>query len=74
MADKPEEKREYVVKTVQPDETTLNKDGFVGVDPIYQNFANDVDEPLEGDDDDDEPAAKAEAPKDDKPAAKPAAK
>jgi len=35
-----------VFETVNPDETTLDKDGFVGVDPIYQNFANSTDKPL----------------------------
>lgn len=29
-----------------PVDSTLNADGFVGVDPVYQNFANDTDEPL----------------------------
>lgn len=44
-------------QSVNPDESSLNANGFVGVDPIYQNFANKTDAPLE---DGDEPAEEAE--------------
>lgn len=40
-----------VFEVKQPDDTTLNRDGYVGTDPIYQNHANETDAPLgeEGD-------------------------
>jgi heat shock protein HspQ len=33
-------------QTVQPHESPFTGNGFVNVDPVYQNFANEVDEPL----------------------------
>ena len=54
------------IKTVNPEDGVLDKDGFVGVDPVYQNFANKTDAPLgeaaDEEDDEDEDA------EDDKPA------
>lgn len=38
---------DYVRKPVNPDQGSLDKDGYVGVDPIYQNYANDTDKPEE---------------------------
>lgn len=46
MASQPAE----LFQTVNPEESSLDADGFVGVDPIYQNAANDVDKPLKGSD------------------------
>lgn len=37
-------------KTVGPNESLVSEDGFVGVDPIYQNAANETDEPLAAED------------------------
>jgi hypothetical protein len=31
------------------DNKAITDDGYVGVDPVYQNFANDTDEPLQAD-------------------------
>ena len=54
------------IKTVNPEDGALDKNGFVGVDPVYQNFANKTDAPLgeaaDEEDDEDEDA------EDDKPA------
>lgn len=33
-------------KTVGPNESLVSEDGFVGVDPMYQNYANETDAPL----------------------------
>lgn len=35
-----------VAKTVGPNESLISEDGFVGVDPIYQNAANETEMPL----------------------------
>lgn len=57
--------------TVNPDESPLDADGFIGVDPIYQNAANKVDVPLAADEDGEAKAKEAEGstggdePKDD---------
>lgn len=42
MAPKP------VYETVNPEDGPLDRDGFIGVDPIYQNFANETDSPVPG--------------------------
>lgn len=34
------------VETVGPSESLVSEDGFIGVDPVYQNAANDTDMPL----------------------------
>lgn len=55
-----------VFETRNPDESTLDANGYVGVDPIYQNAANAVDKPLEGEDvPDEEVEEKVEEPKGD---------
>lgn len=36
-------------KTVGPNESLISEDGFVGVDPIYQNAANETEEPYASD-------------------------
>jgi hypothetical protein len=36
------------VEVVNPEDSPVNSDGFAGVDPIYQNFANDTDAPYYG--------------------------
>lgn len=36
-------------KTVGPNESLVSEDGFVGVDPIYQNYANDTEAPYQSD-------------------------
>lgn len=33
------------IDTVNPEDSSLNQKGFVGTDPIYQNFANETDAP-----------------------------
>lgn len=40
-------------ESVNPNYGEPDSNGFVGVDAVYANFANDTDEPLEGDDEDD---------------------
>lgn len=39
------------ITTVDPDQTPFENDGFVGVAPEYQNFANETDKPHEGSED-----------------------
>jgi hypothetical protein len=35
-----------VAKTVGPEQSLLGEDGYVGTDPIYQNYANETEAPL----------------------------
>lgn len=36
---------QFVGETVNPDESPLDRGDFRGVDPVYQNYANDTDKP-----------------------------
>ena len=39
-----------VYDSVNPEDSPTNAEGYVGVDPVYQNHANETDAPLEGED------------------------
>jgi hypothetical protein len=45
MAEQEKSEAASHLTSVNPDESPLNANGFVGVDPIYQNFASITDAP-----------------------------
>ena len=50
------------IEYVDPSDSPLNADGFIGTPPEYQNYANETDKPLEGEPDEDDEDADDDTP------------